>query len=222
MYGLAMILKFLKGFERKMRAAAFSRQNDLEITKLLNSLPASTREQRDELAEALYPELKRIARAKMAGEPADHTLQPTALVSELYLTMMERRKVGWADRDQFLFAATRAMHNLLIDHARQRHAQKRGGGWIRLELDDVTGRAGASVDYPLLHIDEVLETLARKEPRMAKIVEMKCFGGFKCHEIAKALDVTERTVKRDWALAELWLRGQLGPGGPNAGELGED
>jgi len=178
-----------------------------EITSDLNrSLDPRIQER---LAARLYPELKRIAAAHMRRERGDHTLQATALVNELYLHMLQRPNVAWTSRNHFLLAASQAMHRLLIDHARGRRAGKRGGSWIRLDIDDPGVKMPDPQPIELLELDELLKRLAGQEPRMARVVELKFFGGLTFKEIGDVLDVDERTAKRDWTLARRWLRGQL-------------
>jgi RNA polymerase sigma factor (TIGR02999 family) len=142
----------------------------------------------------------------MRRERPDHTLQPTALVNELYLHLLQRPDLNWADREHFLLSASRAMHNLLIDHARARGTLKRGGGWARVDLDE-PGETAAGLD--MLELAELLSVLETKEPRMADVVRLKFYVGLSVVEIAEALGIDERSVKRDWALARQWLRGHL-------------
>jgi RNA polymerase sigma-70 factor (ECF subfamily) len=163
---------------------------------------------RDRFAEELYPELRRIAAVKLRRERADHTLQPTALVGELWLHLLRNPDTKWHDRNHFLVAASRAMHRYLVDHARARGSQKRGGQWHRStsEIENVSSENPAEV----LQIHDLLERLQEREPRMASVVEMRFFGGLTFSEISAILSVDERTVKRDWTLARAWLRGHMG------------
>jgi RNA polymerase sigma factor (TIGR02999 family) len=164
---------------------------------------------RDLLATELYPELRRIAAARMRRERSDHTLQATALVNELYIQLLRKTGTAWTDRNHFLFAASQAMHRLLVDHARARESQKRGGGWNRLEISDEHGPASENSTILVLELDELLTSLAKEEPRMASVVELKFFGGLTFSEIGSVLNMDERTAKRDWTLARAWLRGKL-------------
>jgi RNA polymerase sigma factor (TIGR02999 family) len=192
-----------------------SRQKDPEEqgpTAPLDSSPAAARDEANRLADVLYPELKRIARARMRGERADHTLQPTALVNELYLQLLQRSDVQWTSREHFLLSASKAMSHLLVDHARARSADKRGGGWIRWEFDELATGGSCDASLSAVEVDDLLSRLAAKEPRMAEIVRLKFFLGLNTGEIGKILDIDERTVKRDWALAREWLRGHLRSG----------
>lgn len=163
-----------------------------------------------DLAGALYPELKRLAAGHMRHERPDHTLQATALVNELYLQLLRRPGATWTSRSHFLQAASQAMHRLLVDHARARKSQKRGGDWFRLSLEDTSEPQHGRKSIEVLELDELLSRLSQLEPRMAKVVELRFFGGLTFVEVAEALGIDERTAKRDWALARVWLRGQLG------------
>jgi RNA polymerase sigma factor (TIGR02999 family) len=181
-----------------------------EVTAQLNQSMRADPASRERLASLIYPELKRIASAHMRHERPDHTLQATALVNELYLQLLRRSEVAWTSRNHFLLAASQAMRRLLVDHARAKRSQKRGGaaGWLEL---------GSGFEQPIenrtievLQLDELITRLADREPRMATVVELKFFGGLTFQEIGAVLGADERTAKRDWTLARAWLRGQLG------------
>lgn len=192
---------------------------DHEVTARLNAGVEADRDSRDRLADQLYPELKRIARARLRNERSDHTLQPTALVNELYLQLLRRPEVTWTNRKHFLLSASKAMHHLLVDHARAKRAEKRGGGWQPIEIEDPGDKSSDSA-IEALELDELMTRLGEKEPRMAEIVELRFFGGLTLAEISEVLGIDERTVKRDWALARAWLRGHLE--GNEGGRVGED
>lgn len=164
----------------------------------------------------LYPELKRIAEAQMRNERRDHTLQATALVSEFFVEIARNPVITPRTRLQFLKLASVAMRRLLVDYARARHAQKRGGDLVRIDIEtaDVC-RDAPSTD--ILEIDRLLEQLASEDARMAQVVELKFFGGLTSVEIADALGVTERTVKRDWQVARAWLYARMSRSDGNAG-----
>jgi RNA polymerase sigma factor (TIGR02999 family) len=160
------------------------------------------------LVELLYPELKRLARIHMRRERADHTLQPTALVSEVFLKMARQPGCEFRDRSHFLKTASRVMRYLLIDHARRHNAESHGGGTIRIELDDADApHSERSVEYIL--VDRLLLKMAAVDPRMAEVVELKVFGGLSFTEIGEVLGVHERTAKRDWQVARAWLFGHV-------------
>jgi RNA polymerase sigma-70 factor (ECF subfamily) len=159
----------------------------------------------------LYPELKRIAAIRMRAERPDHTLQPTALVSELFLRLVRNGGVAWHSRSHFLAVASQLMRRLLIDYSRQHNASKRGAGNLKIQLDGLD-LAGPN-DYPdLLEIAETLDHLSKQEPRMAHVVDMHCFGGLTFQEIAEVLGIDERTAKRDWQVALARLIAQLRKG----------
>lgn len=163
---------------------------------------------RDQVIALLYPELKRIAEAHMRRERRDHTLQATALVSEFFMEVARNPMITARSRSQFLMLASVAMRRLLVDYARARNSGKRAGDRVRLDVDalDLTSD-GQPV--AVLEIDELLSQLQVADPRMAQIVELKFFGGLTGAEIADVLDVTERTVKRDWQMARAWLYSRM-------------
>lgn len=161
-----------------------------------------------ELVQLLYPELKRLARLHMRRERVDHTLQPTALVSEVFVKLAVRPEIQWRSRAHFLRAATRAMRLLLIDHARRRSAEKHGGGSMKIDLgDNDAPEDERSIDY--IFVDQLLRKMAAVDPRMAEVVELKVFGGLSFSEIGELLGLHERTAKRDWQVARAWLFGHL-------------
>lgn len=160
----------------------------------------------DQLMPLVVDELRRLAQYFFEREAPDHTLQPTALVNEMYLHLRGRHRVQWQDRAQFFGYAARTMRRLLVDHARIRNAEKRGGGIRPLPLEDFDAAAAPSQAIELIELDRALENLANLDPRQAQIVEMRFFGGLGEAEIAQILDISERTVRRDWVTAQLWLR----------------
>ena len=164
-------------------------------------------EARTELIAALYPELKRMAEMRMRGERPDHTIQPTALVNEFFLEMARSQEINWRSRSHFLAVASQAMRRFLIDYARAHTAERRGGGVPKLQLDGLEFKQDYALDA--LIIGELMDRLAAEEPRMAQVVEMRCFGGLNYEEIAEVLGVDERTAKRDWQVARAWLFGHL-------------
>ncbi len=176
----------------------------------------------DLLSAAIYPELKRMAYTRMSQERPDHTWQATALINELYLRLLQKPDFSWKDRNHFLLSASKAMRHLLVDHAREKNSKKRGAHWVRTELPE----AGVGVDSnpeQILDVDRVLKQLAQKEPRMARVVELKFFGGLTFAEIGSILDIDERTAKRDWTLARMWLSSRLGEGAANdSSRMGAD
>jgi RNA polymerase sigma factor (TIGR02999 family) len=161
-----------------------------------------------QLMDAVYTELRLIARAHLRRERRGHSLPPTALVHEAYLKLVDQRRVQWQNRVQFFAVAARVMRRLLVDHARSRDAQKRGAT-VTVPLADVDPRA----DPPspdLIALDEALARLAVLDPRQATLVELRFFGGLTVEEAAEAMAVAPITVKRDWAMARTWLYRELG------------
>ena len=155
---------------------------------------------------SLYDELRQIARIHLSRERLDHTLQPTALVHEAYLRMTTRLN-SQRTREEFLGIASRIMRQVLIDHARSRARNKRGGTQVRVTLDDELAKHNPALD--VLVLDEALHQLESFDPRQARIVEMRLFTGLSVEEIAAVLNVSARTVKRDWMMARAWLQRQL-------------
>lgn len=179
-----------------------------DVTKFLKKWNAGDRQAAERLFPLIYDELKKQARLFLLKERADHTLQPTALVHEAFLKLLEQREVEWQNRAHFFGVASTLMRRILVDHARAHDAGKRGGAAVRLSIDDVNIPAEERA-ADLLALDEALEKLAGFDERKAKIVEMKFFGGLNEEEIAEILNVTSRTVQRDWKTARLWLLREL-------------
>lgn len=181
---------------------------------LWNDLPAllaeaeTNAEARDRVITLLYPELRRIAEAHMRRERRDHTLQATALVSEFFVHIARTPAFTTRTKAQFLMVASVAMRRLLVDYARSRKADKRGGQFVRVDIENADAAHAANVDE-LVAIDVLLSQLASTDPRMAQIVELRFFGGLTNVEIAETLGIHERTVTRDWQMARAWLYKRL-------------
>ena len=166
------------------------------------------REDEAELMSAVYRELRRLAAYYLRQERAGHTLQPTALVHEAYLHLAAQKGADWQNRAHFFSAAAQAMRRILVDYARERRAQKRGGDRQRVPPDEAfTFAEERSED--LLALDGALEKLAGLDPRQSRIVELRFFGGLTEAEIAEVLGVSEKTVKRDWSVAKAWLYAEM-------------
>lgn len=180
-----------------------------DVTSLLLALRQSPGPERVRaLMEAVYPELKRVAGGLMRRERAEHTLQPTALVHEAYLGLVDHTRLDWQSRAHFFGAAANAMRRILVDHARARAAQKRGGQQPLVTFDEFLGH-GASDEVSLLLLNDVLTRFAEIDPRAAQIVELRVFGGLTVPEVAEVLSISKRTVDNDWAMARMWLAREL-------------
>ncbi len=163
----------------------------------------------DEMLPSLYSELKELARIYLSRERPDHTLQPTALVHEAYMKLVQQRQVDWRNRAHFLGVAASVMRRVLLHHARDRKMQKRSGGWERIELDDALASIEQDTTVDMLDLNAALEELAALEPRHEKLVELRVFGGLSIEESAEVLNVSPATVKRDWNVARLFLQRKL-------------
>lgn len=179
-----------------------------EITQILQDWNNGDKEAKERLLEFVYDELKRQARYLMSRERSDHTLQPTALVHEAFLKMGDAATVVWKDRAHFYGFASHLMRQILVDHARQHAAAKRGNNPIRISTDDIDLPSYERADS-IVAIDDVLNRLAKIDERQASIVEMRFFGGMTNDEIAKVLEISERTVGREWQTAKIWLYREL-------------
>jgi RNA polymerase sigma factor (TIGR02999 family) len=159
----------------------------------------------------VYDELRHLARAYMAREGRDHTLQPTALVHEAFIRLVDQSRVNWQGRSHFRAVGARVMRRILIDHARRRGSAKRGGGLQRVTLGDSLLRPpDPEIDLPdLLTLNDALDDLARLDERQARVVELRSFGGLTTAEIAEVLGVSERTVGDDWKHGRAWLKREL-------------
>ncbi len=165
------------------------------------------------LFELIHSELHKLARAAMSRERADHTLQPTALVNEAYLKLVGDGPVSWQSRAHFFGAAARAMRQVLINHARERLAAKRGSGGVRVEISEAMAAYAPNFEV-LIAVDTALEQLAGIDPRSARIVELRYFVGLSFDEVAALCGISVKTAKRDWEFARVWLERHLRTGEP--------
>jgi RNA polymerase sigma factor (TIGR02999 family) len=179
-----------------------------KITQLLMAWNQGDQSARDELAPLIYDELRRMARGYLRRERPGHTLQPTALVHEAFLRLIDQSQVNWQNRAHFFGAAARLMRQILINHAETRRATKRGGEAERVSLD-AAGHFTVGPEVDLIALDEALRRLERLDPQQGRIVEMRYFSGLTIEEIAEAIGVSPATVKRDWSMARAWLRREL-------------
>ena len=184
------------------------RGSENSLTALLAQLSAGNREVEARLIPQVYVELCRLAGYLMRAERGNHTLQPTALVNEAYVRLVEQSQIPWQSRAHFFAAASQVMRHILVDHARARQAGKRGGGQRQVTLDDaILPSLDRTIDVLILH--EALERLAVLDARQARLVELHLFGGLTFQEIALVLECSERTAKHDWSMARAWPRGEL-------------
>lgn len=179
-------------------------QSPAGVTQLLIDVGKGDKRAVDELLPLVYDELRRLAASQMRRERAGHTLQPTALVNETYLKLIDQRQVDWKNRAHFFGLAAEIMRRILVNHARDRRAEKRGGDAQRVSLSvAVDSFQKPNVDILALH--EALEALAEIDPRKSRVVELKFFGGLTTNEIAEILQISDATVEREWSFSRAWL-----------------
>jgi RNA polymerase sigma factor (TIGR02999 family) len=177
-------------------------------TQLLARIEGGDRSAVDQLMPALYDEFRAMAARYLSREGPDHTLQPTALVNEAYLRLVDQTRVSWKGRSHFLAVGAQAMRRILVDHARARGRVKRGGDRQRMELNEGVALSPTR-EVDVLAVDEALQKLARLDERQASIVELRFFAGLDVAEVAEVLGVSKRTVEGDWTHVRAWLRREL-------------
>ena len=175
-----------------------------DVTRILNAIEQGDAKTSEDLLPAVYQELRRMAAHKMASEPAGHTLQPTALVHEAWLQLVDSRNQSWQNRAHFFGAAAESMRRILIARARRKHAQRRGAGAAHLDVEDLE-IASPAPDDQLLALNDALDRFAALEPQQAELVKLRYFVGLKIEEAADVLGISEATAKRWWAFARAWL-----------------
>ncbi len=180
----------------------------LDVTRVLNTWRAGDPAAVAQLMPLVYEELRRLARNYLRRERPDHTLQATALVHEAYLRLIDADAVSWQNRAHFYGIAAKLMRRILVDHARARNASKRGGLAEKISLDEAHDLPPAAAN-DLVALDGALQDLTKSYPRKGQVVELKFFGGLEAKEIAEVLQVSEKTVLRDWQFAKLWLCREL-------------
>jgi RNA polymerase sigma factor (TIGR02999 family) len=194
--------------QRFLRRIAMSDDSPNDISELLVAWGGGDESALERLMPLVYDELKRLAHRYMRGERVGHTLQTTALVNEAYLRLAKWKDVRWQNRAQFFAVSAQMMRRILVDFARERQYQKRGGGALQVSLSEAAAFAGGP-ETDLVALDEALTTLAEVDSRKAQMVEMRFFGGLSIAEVAEVLKVSEETVNRDWRLAKVWLLREL-------------
>jgi RNA polymerase sigma factor (TIGR02999 family) len=180
-----------------------------EVTLLLADMKRGHKDALGKLMPLVYAELRRLAGHYLRGERAGHTLQPTALVNEAFLRLVDQDRTDWQHRGQFIGVAAQLMRRILVDYARQRAASKRAGAAVTLDEERLSPADNADRTEEILAIEEVLDRLAEVDAQQARIVELRYFGGLSVEETAGLLEISPRTVKRDWAMARAWLRAEL-------------
>lgn len=191
-----------------------------EVTTLVTMSQAGDAGAGQRLMEAVYEELRRLAGAYLAHQNAGHTLQPTALVHEAFIKLIDHDHAKWNGRAHFFAVAAKAMRHILVDHARARKADKRGGDWARVTLDAAVMHVGGDRGVDTLVVNEALEELSRLDERQARIIELRFFGGLAVEEVAELLGVSKSTVEAEWRMARAWLSKRLGDAGEAAGGAG--
>lgn len=179
-----------------------------DITRILEAIDAGDSSAPERLLPVVYNELRRLAHGYMKNERSDHTLQATALVHEAYIQLVDWKNVSWQNRAHFFAAAAQMMRKILVDHAREKKAQKRGGGMRTIALDEAVSFPHSN-DLDIVSVDDALVDLASFDPQQARIVELRFFGGLTIEETAHALGISESTVKRDWQIAKAWLYNRI-------------
>ena len=186
--------------------------NGTEVTGLLRRMTEGDSSAQDELYAVVYAELRRLAAYQLAHERPGHSLQPTALLHEAYLRLVKMEGIPWTDRGHFYATAAKIMRHILISHARARQAQKRGAGYRPVPLDLDSAEAWEHPESILVELNEALERLEKHSPRAYKVVELKFFAGLDFEEAAQAMNLSSRTLKRDWEAAKAWLYRELSRG----------
>ena len=192
-------------------------ESPADVTTLLQRWSAGDRTALDRLLPMIHAELRRIAARQLSSERNEHTLVPTALVNELFLRLVDQRRAAWENRAQFFAVAAQIMRRILVDYARSRETDKRGGSAARVSLDELADdgpghhppQVGGAAAADVLAIDQALERLALLDPDQARIVELRFFAGLTVEETAQVLQRSPRTVKREWRLARAWLHREL-------------
>lgn len=182
--------------------------NPGNITQLLQEYQSGNKDALDAVFPLVYDELRKLAASRLRSERPEHTLQATALVHEAYLRLIEQREQTWHNRAHFFGLAAEMMRRILVNHAVKRNADKRFGNQTRLALDEMVDFTEGH-DVNLIRLDEAMTTLAAFDPKQAKIIELKFFGGLTNEEIAEVTGVSDSTIKREWRIAKAWLHDQL-------------
>ncbi len=184
-------------------------QNSHQITAMLREWSGGSHDALNDLLPLVYDELHRQAAHYLRREREDHTLQPTALINEAYLKLIDQREVDWKNRTHFFALAAQAMRRILVDYARTRHRDKRGGSGEKLPLEEALIVASNENNIDLMALDEALKRLEAKDKQQTRIVELRYFSGLSLEETAEVLGISRTTAARDWAMAKAWLHREL-------------
>lgn len=186
-----------------------SEEQEIDLTDTLTrALAADDQETAEQLMLVVYDQLRGLAGSMLRQEVPGHTLQPTALVNEAYMKLVDQTRVDWQGRTHFFAVGAKMMRRILVDHARKKKRVKRGGGIHRVSLSDDV-QVSKNNDEDVLAIEEALEKLAEQDPRQAQIVELRFFGGLTVAEVAQVLNVSKRTIESEWTILKAWLRREL-------------
>ena len=185
----------------------------IEITEMLRAWSSGSGDDAERLFPLVYNELKKQAHSFLRRERQGHTLQTTALINETYIKLREQRNIQWESRAHFFAICATLMRRILVDYAKTRQRDKRGGGAVHLPLEDLVLAAERKDDIDMLALDDALNRLAAMDGQQARIVELRFFSGFSIEDTADVLEISPSSVKRDWRAAKAWLRHELGKGG---------
>ncbi len=178
------------------------------VTQLLKEIQSGDKTALDQMLPLVYGELKKLASYQLRRERSNHTLQPTALVHEAYMRLINQREVNWRDRAHFFGLASQMMRRILVNHALAHKAEKRGGSEVMLSIDEVVNFS-SQPGVDIANLDDALNRLERLDPQQSRIVEMRFFGGLTVEEVAEVLNISSTTVKREWRVAKAWLYEQI-------------
>lgn len=199
------------GAPRKSESNSVTTLSQIGVTELLVDWSKGDQEALNKLIPLVYDELHKLASRYLRRERPDHTLQTTALVHEAYLKLVDQKDANWQNRVQFFAVASQLMRRILVDYARRHRASKRGGSYYKVTLDEGLVSSGER-DAELLALNQALERLASIDPQQSRVVELRIFGGLTLEETAQALDISPRTVRREWSIAKAWLRREIKKG----------
>jgi RNA polymerase sigma factor (TIGR02999 family) len=186
-----------------------STRNSTDVTQMLKQWGAGNQDVLEDLMPLVYEELRRMAARSLRKEREGHTLQTTALIHEAYLKLIDQRDAKWQNRSHFFAIAAQAMRRILVDYARERHREKRGGSAENLPIEEAAFVASNEKSIDLVALDEALTRLAKFDERQARVVELRYFSGLDIDETAEVLGISNATVRRDWNIAKAWLRQEI-------------